>query len=149
MRKTTALAVLAGIAVLALVGCGPAGEGPAKQAAVTTAVQVTPALLAKGKETYKFNCVPCHGPLGKGDGPSAATLNPKPRDHSNPELMDALTDKRIAETVRMGGAMNGYPNMPASPHIRGEELIALVAHVRSLHRGQVDSVDVEGVGQDQ
>ena len=77
-----------------------------------------------GEPVYQANCVPCHGPEGKGDGPSAASLNPKPRNHSDSALMDKLTDKKIAETVQMGGIISGYPNMPASPHIRGEELVA-------------------------
>jgi hypothetical protein len=61
--------------------------------------------------------------------------------------MDKLSDKRIAETVRMGGIISGLPNMPASQHQRGEELVGLVAFVRSLHREEVESVDLEGVGQ--
>lgn len=102
-------------------------------------------MLERGQAVYKMNCVPCHGPGGKGDGPSAATLNPKPRDHTNPEIMDALTDRRIADTVQKGGIISGYPNMPSSPHIRGEDIVALVAFVRSLHRDTVESVDLEGL----
>ena len=90
-----------------------------------------------------MNCVPCHGPGGKGDGPSAATLNPPPRDHTSSELMDNLTDKKIGQTVQQGGIISGYPNMPSSPHLRGEDLVALVAFVRSLHRETVESVDLE------
>ncbi|HSC71606.1 MAG TPA: c-type cytochrome, partial [Candidatus Methylomirabilis sp.] len=35
---------------------------------------------ASGKETYEKKCALCHGPEGKGDGPGAPTLDPKPRD---------------------------------------------------------------------
>lgn len=140
--------VLAFVVASALVvaGCAPGDEAPEAETS-PGAVEVTPELLARGAEIYKANCVPCHGPGGKGDGPSAATLNPPPRDHTNPELMEKLSDKRIAETIRMGGVISGYPNMPASPHLRGEELVGLVAFVRSLHREEVESVDLEGVGQ--
>lgn len=143
MKIPTGLALVM-LPLLALQACGPGAETEA----ASTTVTVTPELLAHGQETYAANCVPCHGPGGRGDGPAAATLNPKPRDHSNPELMEKLSDKRIAETVRMGGIINGFPNMPASPHLRGEELAGLVAYVRSLHRSEVTSVDLEGVGQD-
>lgn len=138
---------LAVVAILALQGCGGGGTASVEEESLSTEVAVTPELLAQGGEIYKANCVPCHGPGGKGDGPSAATLKPPPRDHTDPELMGKLSDKRIAETVRMGGMISGFPNMPASPHIRGEELEALVAFVRSLHREEVESVDLEGVGQ--
>jgi mono/diheme cytochrome c family protein len=140
--------VLAFVVATAVVvaGCAPGDDAPDPESS-SGAVEVTPELLARGAETYKANCVPCHGPGGRGDGPSAATLKPPPRDHTNPELMETLSDKRIAETVRMGGIISGYPNMPASPHLRGEELVGLVAFVRSLHREEVESVDLEGVGQ--
>jgi mono/diheme cytochrome c family protein len=38
------------------------------------------ATIAAGKETYAQNCAVCHGVGGKGDGPSAVALNPKPFD---------------------------------------------------------------------
>jgi mono/diheme cytochrome c family protein len=134
------------VAAVVVAGCAPGDDAPDPEPS-SGAVEVTPELLARGAETYKSNCVPCHGPGGRGDGPSAATLNPPPRDHTNPELMDKLSDKRIAETVRMGGIISGFPNMPASPHLRGEELVGLVAFVRSLHREEVESVALVGVGQ--
>lgn len=133
------------VAMGCLCACGPGGSDSSSPAGglADTAVQVTPAILERGHEIYRMNCVPCHGPGGKGDGPSAATLNPPPRDHTNPELMEKLTDKKIGQTVQMGGVISGYPNMPSSPHIRGDDLVALVAFVRSLHRETVESVDLE------
>ena len=37
-------------------------------------------LLSLGKEVYTRRCAGCHGTKGDGKGPSAAFLNPKPRD---------------------------------------------------------------------
>ena len=34
--------------------------------------------IARGKKLFQTHCVVCHGPGGKGDGPAAAGLNPKP-----------------------------------------------------------------------
>jgi copper transport protein len=36
--------------------------------------------LAEGQHLYGEYCVPCHGPMGKGDGPLAAELDPPPAD---------------------------------------------------------------------
>ena len=33
-----------------------------------------------GKTEYEFNCAHCHGTAGKGDGPTAEFLTPKPAD---------------------------------------------------------------------
>jgi mono/diheme cytochrome c family protein len=51
-------------------------------------------VIAKGKTIYGANCAPCHGANGKGDGPAAAGLNPKPIDfagtyvkHMTPDFM--------------------------------------------------------------
>ncbi|MDE3090191.1 MAG: copper resistance protein CopC, partial [Chloroflexota bacterium] len=43
-------------------------------------VRPVPAQLAIGKQIYLQNCATCHGADGKGDGPAAANLNPKPAD---------------------------------------------------------------------
>ncbi len=40
-------------------------------------------VLAEAKTLYTANCVPCHGDKGRGDGPAAIGLNPKPADHSS------------------------------------------------------------------
>ena len=124
-------------------GGGDEGSGGGGAPASPPTTEVTSALLERGVGIYKANCVPCHGPLGKGDGPSAAMLNPKPRDHSNRAYMDTLTDQQIAATIVSGGAPK-YPNMPSHPHIKGTDLAAIVAHVRTLSRGgdQVSVVDI-------
>ncbi len=86
----------------------------------------------KGHQIYLTTCAPCHGKEGKGDGPAAANLNPKPRDHSNGAYMNKLTDDHIGNTIKKGGAMFGYPNMPAQPQLKDEEINALIAFVRTL-----------------
>src|SRR5689334_18602666 len=39
--------------------------------------------VAEGKKLYMTNCSACHGNKGKGDGPAAASLKPKPADHTS------------------------------------------------------------------
>jgi mono/diheme cytochrome c family protein len=36
--------------------------------------------IALGQKLYVGNCMTCHGPTGKGDGPGAAALEKKPAD---------------------------------------------------------------------
>lgn len=123
-------------------GCGGAGQASAPKPAGDGVVPVTAELLREGRSAYRKYCVQCHGYSGKGDGSSAAHLDPPPRDHTNAETMDAIADAVIAQTVRHGGVGRGFPNMPAFPHIADGELTALVAYVRSLSRPQVHSIEI-------
>ena len=47
---------------------------------IRSPVPATPENLAAGRQIYQNNCAVCHGPQGKGNGPLAATLNPRPVD---------------------------------------------------------------------
>jgi mono/diheme cytochrome c family protein len=51
---------------LILTACGPQNDTTPRTDA------------ARGAEVYAVNCVACHGSDGRGDGPQAATLDPKP-----------------------------------------------------------------------
>ena len=43
-------------------------------------VDATEESLARGKMLFQQNCVTCHGPEGRGDGPQAESLDPAPAD---------------------------------------------------------------------
>ncbi|HZX13799.1 MAG TPA: cytochrome c [Thermodesulfobacteriota bacterium] len=69
---------------------------------------------AKGKEKYNQICASCHGPSGKGDGPAAAALDPKPRNLSDAKYVSTISDEQLFKTVKEGGASVGKsPLMPA------------------------------------
>jgi mono/diheme cytochrome c family protein len=46
-------------------------------------IAYAPEWIARGNVVFTANCVPCHGELGRGDGPAAASMNPRPRDFTN------------------------------------------------------------------
>lgn len=98
-------------------------------------MEVSAAMLAEGEQIYKANCVACHGMTGKGDGPAAGVLKPPPRDHTDRAYMDTMSDEDLKKVIVMGGAIKGRPLMPSHPQIRGQQLDALTAYVRSLSRG--------------
>lgn len=91
-------------------------------------------MLEKGRSLYGSTCAPCHGPFGKGDGPAGKIFKPPPRDHTDAVYMDAISDDDLGKTIQMGGALRGKPLMPSNPQIKGDDLKALVAFVRSLSR---------------
>jgi mono/diheme cytochrome c family protein len=89
-------------------------------------------VVEQGRTLYKAHCVACHGERGKGDGPGAGVFKPPPRDHTDKAYMSTLTDKQMADVIKMGGAIRGKPLMPSNPQFKDPELQALVAYVRSL-----------------
>ena len=50
-------------------------------AAIATRTRVD--AQARGKSVYDAHCAECHGSDGKGGGPGAAYLTPRPRDFSS------------------------------------------------------------------
>lgn len=54
---------------------------------------------------WRTNCVPCHGMIGRGDGPKGIPL--KARDLTNPAWQASVTDEQIADAIK-----NGKGQMP-------------------------------------
>lgn len=61
---------------------------PARAAKKKNPVTTDDAALAKGKALYTKECLSCHGPAGKGDGPAVKDLEKKPGDLSSPKLWE-------------------------------------------------------------
>jgi mono/diheme cytochrome c family protein len=87
-----------------------------------------------GKAKYEANCAGCHGKTGKGDGPAAAALNPKPQDHTDGKIMNVLTDKYLFDIIKNGGAsLKKSAIMPAfNKKLTDQEISDVVAYIRSL-----------------
>ena len=48
------------------------------------------AVIAQGKQIYDNSCAACHGSAGKGDGPAASALNPKPANLADKAFMEKM-----------------------------------------------------------
>lgn len=95
------------------------------------------ATVTEAKAMYTNRCVTCHGQTGRGNGPGAANLNPKPRAFGDPEWQKSVTDEEIEKVIVYGGAAVGKsPAMAANPDLAAKpELVkALRAVVRSFAR---------------
>jgi len=88
----------------------------------------------EGKKLYGQFCASCHGQSGKGDGPAAAALNPKPRDHTDKAYMSKLTDDDMLNVIKNGGASVGKsPLMPPwGASLKDEQIRDIIAYVRTL-----------------
>lgn len=87
-----------------------------------------------GKARYDLLCSSCHGATGKGDGPAAAALSPKPRNHADGKYMNALTDKYLFDIIKGGGAGLGKsPLMPPwASQLNDQDIWNVVAYIRTL-----------------
>jgi len=87
-----------------------------------------------GKAKYDSLCGGCHGTSGKGDGPAAGGLNPKPQDHTNGKHMNTLTDQYLFDITKNGGVgVKKSPLMPAWGNtLKDDDVWNLAAYIRSL-----------------
>jgi hypothetical protein len=72
---------------------------------------------------------------GKGNGPAAITLNPKPRNYTDANWQKSVTDDHIREIIVKGGAALGKsPNMLANPDLADKPDVVneLMKKVRSF-----------------
>lgn len=85
--------------------------------------------LVRGARLYEKHCASCHGPEGRGDGPTAAQLNPRPRDFAGNDRHFGTSPAELRHVITHGvpkTAMTGY-----RPVFDGD-LDDLVAYVQSL-----------------
>lgn len=89
---------------------------------------------AKGKATYDQMCASCHGTTGKGDGPAAAALSPKPQNFSDKAYMSKLKDDYIRKIIKEGGQAVGKSPMmpPMGGALKEADFENVVAYIRSL-----------------
>lgn len=81
----------------------------------------------KGQILYSKLCWTCHGKNGKGDGPAAANLNPKPKDFSSVELQKQ-TDGELFWKLSNGKGMM----VPYKHSLNEEKRWQLVNYIRTL-----------------
>lgn len=87
---------------------------------------------AKGKEVFQTNCATCHGPEGKGNGPAAAALNPKPRNLSDAEYVSTLSHEHLVKVITEGGASVGKSPMMAAwgGILSKNDILNVIAYIR-------------------
>jgi mono/diheme cytochrome c family protein len=81
---------------------------PESAAKVQNPVPVNAASIKSGEKTFQSLCWTCHGKNGKGDGPVAPTLTPKPGILSS-EIIQSQSDGAIFWKISEGrGVMSTY-----------------------------------------
>lgn len=126
MNRLAVIVVVAGVAF----GCSKKEE-----AANNTASTAAPAVNQEAQDLFTQRCVTCHGADGKGSGPAAASLNPKPRDYTDAKWQASVTDDDLKKVIVKGGAAAGKSAlMPPNPDLESKPAVVdgLVAKIRSF-----------------
>jgi mono/diheme cytochrome c family protein len=120
LRAETRIALTAGLSLT--LACGGADPDDS-------------ARLERGLSVFREECARCHGQEGRGDGPRAAFLYPKPRNFARGSFRIASnegnfpTDSDLLRVIREG--MPGSA-MPPFPHLTDADSEAVVAAVKHL-----------------
>lgn len=79
-------------------------------------------------------CSVCHGVGGKGDGPSAAGLHPKPADFTDCKAMAADSDQTLFKIVKEGGQGVGRSTVMPSwkDSLSDDQIRSLVRYIRGF-----------------
>jgi mono/diheme cytochrome c family protein len=112
-------------------GAAVTGKGADGNPVAASPIEVTPELVARGRDRFAIFCLPCHGERADGNG----MLKQRAGVQSANLLEDRIRqmpDGQIFDTVTNGlGLMPGY-RYPIPAHDRW----AIIAYVRQLQQGE-------------
>ena len=91
-------------------------------------IETSSAALTSAHSIYLDKCANCHGDRGKGDGPEAASHDPRPASFTDARRMNAMTDGEIFYRIT-----NGRRPMPAfNNRLTNEQRWQLVQLIRTF-----------------
>jgi mono/diheme cytochrome c family protein len=83
----------------------------------------------KGKAVFQQNCMICHGPKGRGDGPAASGLPTRPANYSERKSSE---EKQLRVVTNGGASEKLSPIMPAwGDTLSEQEIRDVVSYVRT------------------
>ena len=108
-------------------GAGPHWASPKEAAAKPNPIKSDAASIDRGKKSYFQYCASCHGAKAMGDGPAAATLNPKPTNLK--AMSGGHPDGDFAWKIANGrGAMPAWKGL-----LKENQIWELVNYIQSLN----------------
>ena len=90
--------------------------------------------LARGREVYQATCASCHGPSGRGDGPQAAALTPRPANLAEPDSQRGSSPLDFYRRITVGTAGTAMPPYEHALSAEDRWAVALYASVLRLPR---------------
>lgn len=122
------IGLIVGIGVLIAVAVSPLLRAPGLRTEATPS-PFGDAAIERGAALFLANCAACHGPGGKGDGPVAAALVPKPTDLTGPAARQR-PDTELANRIANG--VDGSAMPPFAGTLTDAQIGDLISYIRSL-----------------
>lgn len=125
--------LLAAALILLPTACSRKPDEPAKPR--PPPLPTVPAAMQLGQQLYEANCAACHGAEGKGDGPAAVYLNPKPRNFSKglykvrTTTGSLATDEELLATITHGMPGTAMPSFVYIPEPERRNLVQFVKYL--------------------
>ena len=103
-----------------------------------------PPSLARGAAIYGEQCLQCHGPTGRGDGPKAKQLEgPAPASLADPELMRNASPVDVYRKVTIGVAGTAMPQFEET--LSPEDRWAVATYIATFRAAHGDEREGEGL----
>jgi mono/diheme cytochrome c family protein len=87
-------------------------------------------VIADAKALYISYCTPCHGDKGRGDGPAAPGLNPRPADHTSSSVQLESDGSLYWKLSEGKSPMPGYKKI-----LTEQQRWGLINYIRTLAKG--------------
>ncbi len=104
----------------------------------------------QGAHWFSFYCVHCHGWTGKGDGPTAARLDPRPRNLTNGNYANFISNLQLFGAEKGGGEFRNLSNAmpPWGNVLQDQDIWNVIAFIRTLAKPAyvLDPDDVTAAG---
>lgn len=125
-----------GIGVSAVLAAEDHWSAPDAAAKRRNPIAPNAASIEEGQKLFKQNCVSCHGPIARGDGPAAASLRPRPADLAI--MAGHHPDGDLAWKIANGrGAMPSWKDS-----LSENQIWTLVTYIKSLPKGAAEPRDM-------
>jgi mono/diheme cytochrome c family protein len=93
-------------------------------------LQPSAELISRGKALFEQNCIQCHGTRGRGDGASAGTMTPKPRNFAiSSGWVNGFDLPGVYRTISKGIQDS---SMASFDYLPGKDRMAIAHYVQSL-----------------
>lgn len=145
MTRSNMFRTLILFSALAVAACGgkkeedkapSGGDTPTAGATGDEKPAMSPAMAkVEAKKIFAQRCTTCHGDGGKGDGPGAAALDPKPRDYTDKAWQAEVTDELLKKVIVGGGpAVGKAATMAPNPDLGKPDKAAVLDELVKIIR---------------